>query len=98
MPKTTNLAAAAFVAFGALGLAGCDVQKTQEGNVDVPKYEVNKTQEGSVQLPEYKVTPPDVQVSSTQKSVPVPDVDVNVRKEEKQVTVPTVKVTPAPDR
>ena len=49
MLKTTLTAA--FVSAAALGLTACDVQKTQEGNVQVPKYEVSKTQEGSAQLP-----------------------------------------------
>ncbi|AEG93859.1 hypothetical protein [Ramlibacter tataouinensis] len=97
MLKTTTLAAA-LVSLAAAGLAGCDVQKTQEGNVTVPKYEVEKTQSGNVTLPGYKVTPPDVQVSTTEKSVTVPNVDVNVKKEEKKIEVPTVQVKPAPDR
>lgn len=97
MLKTTTFAAT-LLSLAAVGLAGCDVQKTQEGNVDAPKYEVEKKQSGSVTLPEYKVTPPDVQVSKTEKSVSVPDVDVDVKKEEKKIEVPSVKVTPAPDR
>ena len=32
----------------AFGLTGCEVKKTQEGHVDLPKYQVEKTQEGSV--------------------------------------------------
>ena len=32
------------LAIGAMGLAGCDVKKTQEGSVTVPKYEVEKKQ------------------------------------------------------
>ncbi len=94
MFKTTLTAA--LVSIGALGLTACDVNKTQEGNVQVPKYEVEKTQQGSVQLPKYDVTPPDVKVGQAQATVKVPDVDVKT--EEKKITVPTVKVTPAPDK
>ncbi|MEO8656686.1 MAG: hypothetical protein ABI409_21370 [Ramlibacter sp.] len=85
---------AGIVSLAALGLTGCDVKKTQEGNVTVPKYEVEKTQSGSVTIPKYEVTPPDVQVGSTEKTVTVPKVTT----EEKKIEVPTVTVTPAPDK
>jgi len=42
-----------------LGLAACDVKKTQEGNVTLPKYDV---------------TPPDVKVGTQEKTVTVPTV------------------------
>ena len=77
------------VAISALGLTACDVNKTQEGNVTVPKYE--KTQSGDVTLPKYDVKTPDVNVGTTEKTVTVP----TVKTEEKTVTVPTVTVTPA---
>ncbi len=86
--------AAGFVSLAALGLTGCDVKKTQEGSVTVPKYEVEKTQSGSVTLPKYEVTPPDVKVGSTEKTVTVPKVTT----EEKKIEVPTVTVTPPPDK
>ncbi len=86
--------AATIMAIGALGLAGCDVKKTQEGNVTVPKYEVEKKQAGDVTLPKYEVTPPSVQVGSAEKTVTVPKVTT----EEKKIEVPTVHVTPAPDK
>ena len=35
--------AIAAVSITALGLAACDVKKTQEGNITVPKFEVEKT-------------------------------------------------------
>lgn len=85
-----GLAAASFA------LVGCDVQKTAEGDVDLPKYEVAKTQEGNVQLPKYDVDAPEVSVTQTEKQVTVPDIDVNARKE--TVTLPKVEITPAPDR
>lgn len=92
MLKTTL--AATLISVGALGLAGCDVRKTQEGNVTVPKVEVTKTQEGNVTVPKYDVTAPDVKVGTTEKTVTVP----TVKTEEKTVTVPSVSVTPAPDK
>lgn len=78
------------------GLAACDVEKTQEGKVDLPKYEVTKTQDGQVQVPKYDVNAPKVDVTRTQKQVTVPDVNVSTRKE--TVTVPKIEVTPAKDR
>ena len=86
--------AAGFVSIAALGLAACDVKKTQEGSVTMPKYEVEKTQSGNVTVPKYEVTPPDVKVGSTEKTVTVPKITT----EEKKVEVPTVSVTPAPDK
>lgn len=85
---------AGIVSLGALGLSGCDVKKTQEGNITIPKYEVEKTQSGSVTVPKYEVTPPDVKVGSTEKTVTVPKLTT----EEKKIEVPTVSVTPAPDK
>ena len=74
-----------------VGLSACDVKKTQEGNVTVPKYEVEKTQEGSVTMPKYEVKTPDVSVGTTEKTVTVP----TVKTEEKTIEVPKVTVTPA---
>jgi hypothetical protein len=84
-----SILAAAIVSIGALGLAGCDVKKTQSADVTVPKYEVTKTQEGNVTPPKFEVTGPDVKVGSTEATVKVP----TVKTEEKQITVPTVDVT-----
>ncbi len=81
--------ATGLIALGALGLSGCDVKKTQEGNVTVPKYDVEKTQSGNVTLPKYDVTTPDVKVGTTEKSVTVP----TVKTEERKIEVPTVDVT-----
>ena len=77
----------AVVVAGSLALAGCDVKKTQEGNVTVPKYEVNKTQEGNVTLPKYDVTAPSVNVTTTQKTVTVP----TVKTEEKTLSLPKLE-------
>jgi hypothetical protein len=86
--------AIAMISLGTLGLSGCDVKKTQEGNVTVPKYEVEKKQSGDVTLPKYDVTTPDVKVGSTEKTVTVP----TVKTEEKTIEVPKVTVTPADEK
>ena len=87
MIKTTTIAALAAVA--ALGLSACDVKKTQEGSVNLPKYDVKKTEEGNVTPPKYDVTGPDVKVGTKESTVNVP----TVKTEEKKVEVPTVDVT-----
>ena len=87
MLKTTL--AIALVSIGALGLTACDVKKTQEGNVTVPKFEVNKTKEGDVTLPKFEVTPPTVNVTTTEKTITVP----TVKTEEKTIELPKVQVT-----
>ncbi|HSI53656.1 MAG TPA: hypothetical protein VK981_06760 [Ramlibacter sp.] len=92
MHKTTL--AAAIISIGVLGLTGCDVKKTQEGDVTVPKYEVSKTQEGNVTVPKYDVTTPDVKVGSTEATVKVP----TVKTEEKTITVPKVEIETAKEK
>jgi hypothetical protein len=92
MFKTTTIAAIAAAA--ALGLSACDVKKTQEGSVDLPKYDVKKTQDGQVTPPKYDVTAPDVKVGSKETTVNVP----TVKTEEKKVEVPTVDVTTAKEK
>jgi hypothetical protein len=87
MVKTTL--AVSMLSLGLLGLTGCDVKKTQEGNVSVPKYEVTKKAEGDVTVPKYDVTGPDVKVGSKEATVTVP----TVKTEEKKIEVPTVDVT-----
>ncbi|UST53376.1 hypothetical protein NF681_13735 [Comamonadaceae bacterium OTU4NAUVB1] len=76
----------------AFTLAACDVKKTAEGNVTMPKYE--KTQSGDVTLPKYDVTAPKVEVTEEKKVVTVP----TVKTEEKVIEVPKISVTPAKDR
>jgi hypothetical protein len=49
-----------------IALVGCDVQKTQEGNVTLPKYDV---------------TAPSVDVTTEKKDVNVPKVGVYTEKE-----------------
>ena len=91
--RKTAFVIAGLVSAASFALVGCDVQKTQEGNVDVPKYEVSKTQEGNVQLPKYDVDAPKVDVTTEQKTVDVPKVGVYTEKE--TLNVPKVEVTPA---
>lgn len=69
-----------FVAASVAGLAACDVKKTQEGNVTVPKYEVEKTQSGDVTLPKYDVKTPDVNVTTERKEIEVPKIEVTPAK------------------
>lgn len=90
MLKTTLSASLALLA--AFTLSACDVRKTQDGDITLPKYE--KTQEGNVTVPKYEVTAPDVKVGTTEKTVTVPTVTT----EEKKIEVPTVTVTPAKDK
>ncbi len=78
----------ALVSIAAIGLSACDVKKTQEGNVTVPKYEVEKKASGDVTLPKYDVTTPDVKVGTTEKTITVPKVTT----EEKKVELPKVDV------
>jgi hypothetical protein len=92
MFKTTL--AAALVAAGVLGLSGCDVKKTQEGNVTLPKYDVEKKQSGEVTLPKYDVTTPDVKVGSKDATITVPKVET----QKKTIEVPTVDVKTAKEK
>lgn len=92
--RKASFMVAGLVSIATLGLVGCDVQKTQEGKVDLPKYEVSKTKEGDVQVPKYDVQTPDVKVSQTEKEVTMPKVTT----EKETITLPKVEVTPAPDR
>lgn len=84
-------AALAIAATALAALTACDVKKTQEGNVTLPKYEVEKTQSGDVTLPKYDVKTPDVSVTTEEKTITVP----TIQTEEKVIEVPKVEVTPA---
>ncbi len=86
MKKSIAVIATIGVAFA---LAACDVKKTAEGNVTLPKYE--KTQSGDVTLPKYDVKTPEVNVTKEEKTVTVPTITT----EKKTVEVPSVSVTPA---
>ena len=87
MRIATTLAAGLFAA-ASLALVGCDVQKTRDGNVDLPKYEVEKKQSGDVTLPKYDVTTPDVTVAKKEVEVTVPKVTT----EKETVTVPDIDI------
>ncbi|MEO7391417.1 MAG: hypothetical protein ABIU58_04525 [Ramlibacter sp.] len=82
------------ISCGALGLSACDVKKTQEGNVTVPKFEIEKKQAGDVTLPKYDVTTPDIKVGTENKTIVVP----TVKAEEKTIKVPTIDVTTAKEK
>lgn len=75
MHKT--ILAASLLGAGALALAGCDVQKTQNGSL--PSVNVSG---GS--LPEYNVTGPDVNVGTKTETVKVPTVEVKTGSEKKK--------------
>lgn len=89
-----NFATAGLVTLAAIGLVACDVEKTREGNVTVPKYEVKKTQEGDVTLPKVDVDAPSVNVTSKEKVIEVPKIE----KKEKTVVVPSIDVVPAGEK
>ena len=94
--RKASIVIAGLVSAASLALVGCDVQKTQEGNVEVPKYEVSKTKEGDVTLPKYDVDAPKVDVTTEKKEVDVPKVGVYTEKE--TLTIPKVEVTPAGEK
>lgn len=93
MFKTT--VTAALVSAAVLGLSACDVKKTQEGNVNLPKYDVQKTEQGSAQLPKYDVKGPDVNVSTEKKTIEVPKVTVTTPQEKEQGTAMGAARAPA---
>lgn len=66
--------ATALATTAALGLAACDVEQTEEGNL--PEYEVEQTEEGN--MPEYDVDAAEVSVEPTTEEVEVPSLDVDV--------------------
>ncbi|MCP9336986.1 hypothetical protein [Stutzerimonas xanthomarina] len=73
-----------------LGMAGCDVEKTEEGSL--PDVEV----EGG-NMPEYDVDAPEVDVGSKEKVITVPDVDVTMPEDdEPDVGEPVEPSAPAP--
>ncbi|WP_137680138.1 hypothetical protein [Aurantiacibacter suaedae] len=64
-----KLMSLALVSTAAMGLAACDVEQTEEG--DMPDVEV----EGG-NLPEYDVDTPDVNVTSEEETIEVPQIEV----------------------
>lgn len=86
--RNANIVIAGLVAAASVALVGCDVQKTQEGNLDVPKYEVTKKQDGDVTVPKYDVTAPSVDVKTKEAEVLVPKVGV----QEETIKVPDIDI------
>lgn len=74
-----------------LGMAGCDVEQTEEGSL--PNVEV----EGG-NMPEYDVDAPDVDVGTKEKTITVPDVDVDLPDDEPEVGEPAAPRAPAPEQ
>ena len=66
-------------------LIGCDVDKTQDG--ELPSVDVDVE---AGQLPEYDVETADIDFGTREATVSVPDVDVSM--EETQVSVPTMDI------
>ena len=75
-----KLIAITAITIGLAGLTACDVKKTQEGNVTLPKYDVEKTQSGDVTMPKYDVKTPDINVTTEKKVIEVPKVEVTPAK------------------
>ncbi|ADJ27175.1 hypothetical protein [Nitrosococcus watsonii] len=80
-----NLSISALLLAFSFALAGCDVDKTQEG--EMPDVDI-QTESG--QMPKYDVDTPDVDVGTEKKQIEVPDVDVDT--ETKEIEVPDVDV------
>lgn len=59
-------------------MVGCDVKKTEEG--ELPDVDVS-----GGNLPEYEVEGPDVDVGTTTKEIEVPTVDVDMPDDEDEV-------------
>jgi len=72
----------------------CDVEKTREGNIDLPKYEVEQVEEGDVTLPAYDVDLPDVDVNVRETTVTLPDIDIDVNERETTIPVPDIDINP----
>ena len=83
------------LAFCVIGLTGCDVKKTQEG--EMPDIDVDVDADGG-QLPKYDVDAPDVDINVEEKDVKLPDVDVDVDTETHRIPVPDIDVHPADDK
>ena len=90
----TNTIVIAITFAAVIGITGCDVKKTQQGNVTLPKFEVEKTKEGNVTLPKYDVTTPDVKLTTTEKTITVP----TVKAEEKNIVLPKLEITTAKEK
>jgi len=76
------------VLLASLGLAGCDVEKTEEGKL--PDVDI----EGG-NMPKYDVDAPEVDVGTKEKTVTVPDVDVTMPDDEPDMGEPVEPREPA---
>ena len=76
--RKTSILIASLLSAAALGLAGCDVKKTQEGNVNLPKYDVTAPSV-DVKSKEVDVTVP--KVVTEKETVTVPSVDIKTGQE-----------------
>ena len=93
MLKSPTIAIATTFA-AVIGITGCDVKKTQQGDLTLPKFEVEKTKEGNVTLPKYDVTTPDVKLTTTEQTIVVP----TVKSEEKNIVLPKLEITTAKEK
>lgn len=78
-----NLLKYLFSGIAVVGLAGCDVDVEEEG--EMPTMDVDPGQ-----APDVDVEGPDVDVTEEERTVTVPDVDVDT--EERTTTVPNVDI------
>jgi hypothetical protein len=92
--RITNLVLPTLALCGGMLTSGCEVEKKQEGDITLPKYDVTKTQEGNVTVPAYEVTTPDITVQEKKVEVTVPKVTT----EKETVTVPDIDVKTAAEK
>ena len=74
-----------------LGMAGCEVEKTEEGSL--PEVDVK-----GGNMPEYDVDAPDVDVGTKEKTITVPDVDIDMPDNEPDVGEPVQPRAPVPQQ
>jgi hypothetical protein len=89
MTNHKKLAAIALAGVLALPLVGCQVEQTEEG--EMPEI----TAEGG-NLPEYDVDAAEVEIGTEPATVEVPT-DIDVTTEEREISVPDVDVNPPAD-
>jgi hypothetical protein len=92
--RITNMVLPLLAVCGGIWTSGCEVEKTKDGDVTLPKYDVTKTQEGNVTVPSYEVTTPDVSVQEKKVDVTVPKVTT----EKTTITVPDIDVKTAGEK
>src|SRR6478672_4497216 len=78
--RKTSIVLACLAATASLALVGCDVRKTKEGNVNLPKYDVTAPKV-DVTTTEKEVKVPEVKVESKEATITVPKIDVTPAKE-----------------